>query len=895
MPLSAGKRLGSYEILAIVGVGGMGEVYKARDTRLDRIVALKVLPEHVASDPDLRSRFEREAKAISSLSHPHICTLHDVGSEAGIDFLVMEYLEGETAAQRLAKGPLPIQQVLRYGGEIAEALDRAHRQGVTHRDLKPGNVMLTKSGVKLLDFGLAKLRPVSLEHGAGSAPTAAAELTGSGTILGTLQYMAPEQVEGKAVDHRADIFSFGAILYELATGKKAFEGGSQASLIGAILRDEPQPISTLQPLSPAALDALVAACLAKDPDERWQSAADIARQLRLMQASGSSPQLGPGRSVPPRAAPRRAAAWAVAMLLVGALLATAAQRMLARPPDVPRPLVSRFTIAPPAPAELTDVNPIDLDISPDGKRIAYFARSGEQTALYVRDLDRLESRVVTEVPSASSGPLFSPDGESIVFRSANEGFVRVAVDGGLRSRIPYDSLFGAALAPDGTLVYSAGGALYRAPAAGGVSERVTPVPEIADGMPPLYAAPRFLPGGRHVLFTLVDVASGDERVGVVDLVTREQRILIAGAHPFFDRSGHLLFVRVTTLMAAAFDPDRAVVTGAPVAVLQGIRHPNVASAVDYSLSENGTLIYVPAESSSSPRAVVWVDRSGRIVGRAVEGAVDGAQDPRLSPDGRRLLLTMGPLQQGNLWAYDLDGRPPVPLTTGGDNRIGIWSPDGTRVAFMRGGGGAGFYNVFSIASDGRDRTPTAVPTGLTLAGPAGWSRQGDLILSRFVPSLDIVTYRVGGETVRDLIATADSELTPALSPDERWLAYASNRTGRLEVWAMRYPDGNPMPVSNGGGSEPRWSRDGTELFFRQGAAMMAVAVNTESERPFGAAAKLFEEPRFLAGEQVVGAYDVAADGRFLMIEPLATTGRTETRIVVIQTWSEELKRLRTAP
>src|SRR5262245_11403384 len=334
MPPSAGKRLGSYEILAIVGVGGMGEVYKARDTRLDRIVAIKVLPEHVASDPDLRGRFEREAKAISSLNHAHICTLHDVGSEAGVEFLVMEYLEGETAAQRLEKGPIPIQQVLRCGVEIAEALDRAHRQGVTHRDLKPGNVMLTKSGVKLLDFGLAKLKPVPLERGAGSAPTAAADLTGSGTILGTLQYMAPEQVEGKAVDHRADIFAFGAILYELATGKKAFEGGSQASLIGAILRDEPQPISALQPLSPPALDALVATCLAKDPDERWQSAADVGRQLRLMQGSGSSALTAEAAVPKPRAARWRTAALAVAMLLAGAALATIGSRVLTRLPAV---------------------------------------------------------------------------------------------------------------------------------------------------------------------------------------------------------------------------------------------------------------------------------------------------------------------------------------------------------------------------------------------------------------------------------------------------------------------------------------------------------------------------------------------------------------------------------
>jgi serine/threonine protein kinase len=290
MTLAAGKRLGSYEILALIGVGGMGEVYKARDTRLDRTVAIKILPDHVASDADFRQRFAREARTISSLNHPHICTLYDVGNESGVDFLVMELLEGETLAQRLAKGPLPFPQVLRYGIEIAEALDRAHRQGVTHRDLKPGNVMVTKAGAKLLDFGLAKLKPAApVQLSGAAAATARDPFTASGTILGTLQYMAPEQVEGNAADHRADIFAFGAIVYEMATGKKAFDGASQASLIGAILKDEPRAISTLQPLSPPGFDALIATCLAKDPDERWQSAADVARQLRLLQGGSSQP------------------------------------------------------------------------------------------------------------------------------------------------------------------------------------------------------------------------------------------------------------------------------------------------------------------------------------------------------------------------------------------------------------------------------------------------------------------------------------------------------------------------------------------------------------------------------------------------------------------------------
>src|SRR5262245_54691233 len=401
MTLAAGKRLGSYEILALIGAGGMGEVYRARDTRLERTVAIKILPEHVASDADFRQRFEREAKAISSLNHPHICTLYDVGSENGVEYIVMELLEGETAAQRLARGAMPLPQVLRYGIEIAEALDRAHRQGITHRDLKPGNIMLTKSGAKLLDFGLAKLKPSPVQ--VSSAVTATPNLlTASGTILGTLQYMAPEQVEGKPVDHRADIFAFGAIVYEMATGKTAFEGESQARLIGAIIKDEPRPISSLQPLAPQAFDALIATCLAKDPDERWQSAGDVGRQLRLLQGSSSHPSLAmssPAAAVrTPQRFPRR---WQVALTaLAGVAAGGAAAWALLQPTPQPAPPVTEFMITPPDDAPLDNVLGLDVAISPDGRHIAYTAMRGNNGAIYVRDLDHSAPRAIPGTESA---------------------------------------------------------------------------------------------------------------------------------------------------------------------------------------------------------------------------------------------------------------------------------------------------------------------------------------------------------------------------------------------------------------------------------------------------------------------------------------------------------------
>jgi eukaryotic-like serine/threonine-protein kinase len=474
MPFSAGKRLGSYEILATIGVGGMGEVYKARDTRLDRIVAIKVLPEHVSGDADLKQRFEREAKAISSLTHPHICTLYDVGSDAGVEFLVMEYLEGETAAQRLAKGPIPLQQALRFGVEIAEALERAHRQGVTHRDLKPANVMLTKTGAKLLDFGLAKLKPIVLERGTASAPTLAPDLTGSGTILGTLQYMAPEQVEGAAVDHRADIFALGAILYEMATGKKAFDGRSQASLIGSILRDEPRPISELQPLSPPALDALVATCLAKDPDERWQSAADVGRQLRLMQ--GSSPPralTGEHAGESARAAHARGnrAAWAIAAAAI-AVAATFALLYVLR--EEPVSLETHVDIVTPPTSDS-----MSFAISPDGRRLVFVAGQQESKRLWVRSLDSANAAPLLDTEGAT-WPFWSPNSRSIGFFAGGK-LKRIDLDGG-RPRVLADAseARGGTWNNDDVILFSPapGQRLQRISAAGG--DIATAVPGVSS-------------------------------------------------------------------------------------------------------------------------------------------------------------------------------------------------------------------------------------------------------------------------------------------------------------------------------------------------------------------------------------------------------------------------------
>jgi serine/threonine protein kinase/Tol biopolymer transport system component len=898
MPLAAGQRLGSYEILALIGAGGMGEVYKARDTRLERTVAIKVLPDHVASDPDLKQRFEREAKAISSLNHPHICTLYDVGSESGVEYLVMEYLDGETLALRLLKGPIPFPQVLRYAVEIAEALDRAHRQGITHRDLKPGNVMLTKAGAKLLDFGLAKLStaaPVQVS----SATPAPDLLTARGTILGTLQYMAPEQLEGKLVDHRADIFSFGAIVYEMATGTKAFEGDSQARLIGAILKDEPGPVSTLQPLSPPVFDALIATCLTKDPDERWQSAGDIGRQLRLLQSGSSQPSLSassPASLAALASAKQRGwraglpyALTAVAAAAVGGAVIWGLNRPA--PPESPRSSV--FSITPPPDAPLANARGYDVAISPDGRRIAYVARTGQGdgAVIYLREFDSLVARAIpgTATPRTDGSPFFSPDGRSLAFATPDR-LLRVALDGGPPLTIaelpPGSGFAGGTWAVDDTVIFATGEALYRVSAGGGgTPERLLSGPERGG-----VVAPVMLPGGRALLFGLV--ADNRHRVAALDLETNEQRILADGGENAAYASGYLVFARGSALMAQRFDPKRLDVTREPVALLQGVRN-SLNAAADFALAPNGTLAYVPGDlETTKGSTLVWVDRTGHVVARAIDESIQTA-DLRLSPDGRKLALTTGEVPATALWIYDLDGKPPILLASGGAAGVGTWSPDGRTIAFVLSRDNRpASTSIYTLPADGSARDPQLGPQ--LQAFPSAWTHAGDLISFRYDTG-DIVAARADGQgEARDVVATADLETYPSLSPDEHWLAYVSNRTGQFEVWVKPYPEGAPVRVSRNGGLEPVWSHDGRELFYRQHDAMFAIAIDTSGGSfSFKSAVELFKEPSYSTPISLgVRSYDVAPDGRFLMSQPAGGAGAAaqSASIVVIENWIEEVKR-----
>src|ERR1700694_2530382 len=572
MPILAGKRLGPYEILSSIGAGGMGEVYRAKDTRLDRTVAIKVVPAHLADKPELRERFEREARTIASLNHPHICTLHDIGHQDGIDYLVMEYLEGKTLAQRLLKGPLPLEQVLRYAIEIADALDKAHRKGVTHRDLKPGNIMLTKTGTKLLDFGLAKLSqevvPADVQH--SQLPTANDPLTAQGTILGTLQYMAPEQLEGREVDARTDIFAFGAVVYEMATGERAFEGKSQASVISAIMSSEPPSMSSLQPMTPPALDRVVKKCLRKDCDDRWQSARDVTDELKWLAAGGS--QAGLAAPVVAQRKSRERLAWTVAAIaIVTAALGWGAFAYLRHAPEDAQQV--RFFVSPPEKVSFdSGVTTSPAAISPDGRRLAFSARDASgKVSIWVRPLDDPTTEALQGTDDGTSS-FWSPDSRTIGFFAQGK-LKRIDASGGPVQTLADDPTGrGGTWNPAGVILFTpdVNTPLYRVASGGGE-------PALATKLEPQqtsHRSPSFLPDGRHFLYLVLGGATEPSGIflGSFDS-TESKRLLAAETNALYSTSGDLLFVRQGTLLRQPFDAKKLALSGDPSAVAEHIAVP----------------------------------------------------------------------------------------------------------------------------------------------------------------------------------------------------------------------------------------------------------------------------------------------------------------------------------
>ena len=885
MAILPGQRLGPYEILAPAGAGGMGEVYRAKDTRLGRTVAIKVLPAHLADDPERRERFEFEARTIASLNHPHICTLYDIGRQDGIDFLVLEYLDGETLAHRLLKGPLPIEQVLQYAVEIADALDKAHRKGITHRDLKPGNIMLTKSGTKLLDFGLAKLRQEAAPATPLSQlPTADKAVTAQGTILGTLQYMAPEQLEAKEVDARTDIFAFGAVVYEMATDKKAFEGKSQASVIGAIMSSEPLPMSSLQPMTPPSLDRAVKKCLAKEPEDRWQSAKDLTDELKWIAGAA----LEGSKIVVPGAAPaaRRKVPLAVTSLIavaVAALTGLVIWFLKPTPPSDPHP-VSRFTITLPPGDRLAALDTQALSLSPDGRRLVYVASRGGAQQLYLRGIDSLEATPIPGTEGASA-PFFSPDGQWVGF-FAESKLKKVSLGGG--PSVTLCSTAGAQIpggtwGTDGNIVFANGNLsnLAVVSESGGTPKQVTPLDiekgEIAQRWP------ASLPGGKAVLFAGVGGAT-TLQISARVLATGERHDLISGGtHPTYAPTGHLIYAQAGTLMAVPFDSRRLEVTGSSFPVLEGVMQSVPTGMAQFTFSNNGVLSYIPG-SNQVGRRMVWLDRRGTEQPLAAPDRVYGY--PRLSPDGRRVAIGL----DGQIWIYDLTRGTLTRLTFQGSASNPVWTPDGKRVAFQSTSGGP--FNLYWQPADGSGPAER-LTTGENRQAASSFSPDGQsLAYTETNPAagMDIWILQMSDRKAHSFLKTPANEGGPQFSPDGRWLAYSSNESGRTEIYVQPYPGpGGKWQISTEGGAEPTWNPNGRELFYRSGAKMMAVDISTQPVFTPGKPKMLFEG-RYLTTNAALPFYAVTSDGqRFLMVKT-SEQQLAATQINVVLNWFEELKR-----
>ena len=670
MSLSPGARLGPYEITAPIGAGGMGEVYKARDTRLDRTVAIKVLPAQFAADQRFRERFEREAKAISQLSHPHICMLHDVGRQDGIDYLVMEYLEGQSLAQRLYKGALPLDQTLRYAIQIADALDKAHRQGIVHRDLKPGNIMLTKSGAKLLDFGLAKASGPAITGGSSSILPTTAPMTAKGTILGTLQYMAPEQLEGKEADSRSDIFSFGAIVYEMTTGKRAFEGTSAANVIAAIVDRQLPPMSTLQPLTPPMLDRAASKCLAKNPDDRWQTAHDLSDELKWIAEHESHAIAGAFQRRPVR---RRLTYLGVGAALIG-VVTVLAWRTFDRPlSDHP---VVRMSLAPP---DHTEEFGGSAAVSPDGRWLTFTASTNGRQMLWVRALNALESQPLAGTEDASY-PFWSPDSRHIGFFAG--GKLKTTEAKGSPPATLSDAYNGrgGTWAADGTIIYAPGfdDPLYRVDASARDPKPLTTLdPERRETG---HQWPWFLPDGRHFVFRVnsTDAEYRGIYVGSLDSAARIRLIDICCSNVQDVSPGYLLFMRGQTLMAQAFDARALKLTGSPSRIAEGVRYTVNATHGLFAASDTGTLVYASGGSSAGNR-LVWVDRRGKLI-RQVTESLRFHQHLTLSPDGHHIALSVGSGSDTHIWVNKVPDADVARFTFGQvSDPVAVWSRTGAEL------------------------------------------------------------------------------------------------------------------------------------------------------------------------------------------------------------------------
>ncbi|HVQ16924.1 MAG TPA: protein kinase [Vicinamibacterales bacterium] len=922
MGLTSGTRLGVYEVTAQIGEGGMGQVYRATDTKLKRQVAIKILPPALAADVDRLARFQREAEVLALLNHPHIAAIYGLEEGGGITSLVMELVEGDDLSQRIARGAIPLDEALAIARQIAEALEAAHEQGIIHRDLKPANIKVRADGtVKVLDFGLAKaMAPVSASGSVAvlaNSPTITSPvaMTAAGIILGTAAYMSPEQAKGRAADRRSDVWAFGVVLYEMLTGQRLFKGDDVSETLASVLTRQPD-WTILPAASPPLIRRLLRRCLEKDRTRRLADMADA--RLDIDDALSGSDRDAPVALSISRT--RERLAWASALLLVGL---TAAAIVAWSTRSVSIPLETTRTILSVAPTgETSGANPLEqrvggarptrtaVALSPDGKTLVFSAIWGSRQQLYLRAMDQL-SAIPISGTSGGDSPFFSPDGQWVGFVASGE-LKKVPLGGGPAVTLcKATALFGASWGDDGTIVFATlrNGGLWRVPAAGGTPVALTTL------QPGEYShrLPHIMPGGHAVIFTISKGAQlwDDTQIVVRSLETGKQTVLVnGGADGRYVSTGHLVYVRLGSLMAVPFDPVQLAVLGGATGVIDDVMQAanrNVSDmdntlAAHFSVSDTGALVYLTGGAvPAGERSLAWVDRQG--ASQALPAPRRPYSLPRLTPDGQRVAVSTKDIRQ--VWSYDIARGALSPVTVDGQSGYGIFAPDGKRVVFRSGAAG-GEDNLYWKAADGsgaverlttsaRSQTPGSwSPDGTTLAFVEEGDSKGSL-------QFDIWVLSMGDREARALIHTDANEMTPEFSPDGRWLAYVSNGSGRHEVYLQPYPGpGERHLISTNGGEQPAWSANGRELFYVQAGGFSSGSGATTLM-----SVKVATAPAFLAGtpEAVFESvdlkiawgrsYDVASDGRrfLLTLNKEAPTNLAPAQMIFVQHWFEELKRL----
>jgi serine/threonine-protein kinase len=886
--LNAGTKLGSYEITATIGAGGMGEVYRAHDTNLGRDVAIKVLPETFARDAERMARFGREAKLLASLNHSNIASIYGFEDSGSTRALVMELAEGPTLADRIRQGPISIDEALPIARQIADALEYAHERGVVHRDLKPANIKISRDdSVKILDFGLAKaVQGEASESDMANSPTLSHMATQTGVLLGTAAYMSPEQAKGKPVDRRADIWAFGCVLYEMLTGKKTFGGDAVAETLASVLKNEPD-WSLLPAATPMRVRVLLQRCLQKDAKQRLRDIGDA--RISLDEALSGAPEAAMPHAV---AKPvwRRHLASAVACIAAAAVGAIAI--WIWKPSSAPstKP-VTRFTITIPPDQQLAELPQPSLALSADGTHLAYVATHSAVRQIYIRAMDSTESKPVSGTEGATN-PFFSPDGQWLGF-FADGRLKKVSVTGGVGQTLA-DAVNprGASWGKQGIIIFNnLGSGLLRVSDAGGTAESVDfpGTPKIPGEISTLW--PEFLPDSKAVLFSSYTQPQGIvlQRIGTVG-----RQILIQGqpaTMPRYLPSGHLVYVLAGSLMAAPFDLKRQQVVGAAVPVVQGVLESSIPPAPEYSVSDTGSLVYVSGNSAATYSRLVWVTRNG--VEQPLAAPLREYDQPRLSPDGRRIAVNI--LESGNnqVWLYNLDRGTLERFTfEGSSNQWPVWTADGKRIIFQSAG------NIFWQLADGSGGLERLTgPSGFAV--PVSSAADGQLLAyielnGGSATGNAVWVMRLSDHKRERFTSSQIFTDAPQFSPDGHWICYASEESGRREIYVQPYPGpGGKWQISTEGGTEPQWNRNGRELFYRDGDKMMAVDINTQGGFAAGNPRQLFEG-RYLKNSSTYARpnYDVSLDGqRFLMLKPVEQEQTAPTQINVVLNWTEELKRL----